>query len=302
MATTWQSPVQAASSHSQSPFRAVPHLDRRAAPLRHRVTAEDDVAVQVAVARRERGPLVAREGGEAARLVERVGVALDLVPQVPRPLVALVVGRHGGFALPADFGRQPAPAFELRHAEPVVGAHLLAGRRVVGRVVLVLAEVHFTEPDAVVGHGHEVQRHAQAVHQAVGRGHLLAAREAVRQGRDRRGCRPARRRPATSWCARGSRRSRRCAADCDPISTPPAGRRICLDRRARVRPSRGFRARFRRRPPPAGLIPIQRQPARSRPRAVRSVVIAVACMAARLPGLLSFPPAYTRWASSRPAP
>src|SRR5687767_12715795 len=70
------------------------HLGRTAAPLRNLFAAEYHDTMQVADANRLRRELVGGEGGEPTWLIERLGVALNLVPEMLRALVAFVRRTH----------------------------------------------------------------------------------------------------------------------------------------------------------------------------------------------------------------
>src|SRR5688572_5966647 len=85
--------------------------------------------MQVPVSGRIRGPLVRREGRKRARLIEGVGVLLDLVPQMSRTLVTFVLWT--GAVPPANLRRPLSPStvagVKLRETLVFAGPRQIAG-------------------------------------------------------------------------------------------------------------------------------------------------------------------------------
>jgi hypothetical protein len=157
------------------PFRPVLHLHGRSTPLGHSAPSKDHIAMKVAVSWRIGGPLIARERRKFARFIKRIGILLDLVPEMPSAFIALVLGADA--TLPSNLGRPTAPRAVLRveWAKSLVGANLATCPRLVGRIVDIFAEMDFSKPDIMVRDGHEIQRNAQAEDAAVGPADWIAA-------------------------------------------------------------------------------------------------------------------------------
>ena len=166
------------------PVRAVLHLHARPAPLGHVASLEDHVPVHVPPPARRAGPLVSRERGEPTRLVEGIGVVLNLLPEMSGPLEAPVLRPDA--ILPADLRRATSSSVEgslpLEDGVGIPAAtvpHALTRLGGIGRIVDILAEVNLSKRVVVVGNRHEVQRRSQLQHAPVGTGDRIAAAVSV---------------------------------------------------------------------------------------------------------------------------